>query len=95
MITFRAPPDGVPIEPIIVPYAIENKVSKTAFLPSGFDESIFLITDSPIGNIIAMIVCSPKKEDQTADINIKPAINTLLLLPNILIMIFASRISSP
>ena len=83
------------MDPMIVPYAIENKVNKTAFLPSGFDESIFLITDNPIGSMIAIIVCSHKKEDNTADISIKPAINNLLLLPKMLIIIFARRISSP
>ncbi len=31
----------------------------------GFDESIFLITDNPIGSMIAIIVCSPKKEDNS------------------------------
>ena len=95
IITFRAPPDGVPIDPMIVPYATENKVSNTAFLPSVCLVSIFFTTDNPIGSMIAIIVCSPKKEERIAEIVINPARNNLLLLPNSRIITLANRISSP
>ena len=91
----RAPPDGVPIDPIIVPYAIENKTNKIAFFPSGVEESTFLIMANPIGSIIAIIVCSPKKEERTAETTINPARNNRLLFPKMEIMIFANLISSP
>ena len=68
MITLRAPPDGVPIDPIIVPYPTENKVSRTAFLPSVCFVSIFFMTDNPMGSMIAIIVCSPKKDDKIAEV---------------------------
>ena len=74
---------------------MENKVSSTAFFPSACWVSIFFITDKPIGSIIAITVCSPRKEDRIAEIVIRPAKNILLLFPKILIISFANRISSP
>ena len=95
IITFLAPPDGVPIDPIIVPYATEKRVSSTAFFPSVCLVSIFFTTDKPIGSMIAMIVCSPKKDERIAEIVINPARNNLLLLPNNRIITLANRISNP
>ena len=63
MITFLPPPDGVPIEPIKHPYAIENKiVAAKPFICDRF-EDVKRIKDIPIGNIIAATVCSPINED--------------------------------
>ena len=56
---------------------------------------MFFITDRPIGSIIAITVCSPRKDDRIAEIVISPAKNILLLFPKILIISFANRISSP
>lgn len=81
MITFLPPPDGVPIEPIKHPYAIENKiVADKPFICDRF-EDVKRIKDIPIGNIIAATVCSPIKEDNIADIDKNPKAIFDVLLP--------------
>ncbi len=72
MITFLPPPDGVPIDPIAHPYAIENnnKLDNRVDLSRG--KPAFRIKESATGNIIAATVCSPIKEERNAEIEIKP-----------------------
>ena len=72
MITFLPPPDGVPIDPIAHPYAIEksNKLDNRVDLSRG--KPAFRINESATGSIIAATVCSPIKEDRIAEIEINP-----------------------
>ena len=81
MITFLPPPDGVPIEPIKHPYAIENKIVADKPFICKRSEDVKRINDIPIGNIIAATVCSPIKEDNNADIDKNPKAMFDVLLP--------------
>ena len=81
MITFLPPPDGVPIDPIKHPYAIENKIVADKPFICDRSEDVKRINDIPIGNIIAATVCSPIKEDNTADIDKNPRAMLDVLLP--------------
>ena len=95
MITFLPPPDGVPIDPMAHPYAIEksNKLDNRVDLSKG--KPAFRIKESATGSIIAPTVCSPMKDDSKADMVTNP--NTILhvLLPVIVITKRASLLSSP
>ena len=95
IITFLPPPDGVPIDPIAHPYAIENnnKLDKRVDLSRG--KPAFLIKESATGSIIAATVCSPIKEERNAEIEIKPTTILHVLFPVILIIPSASRLSKP
>ena len=81
MTTFLPPPDGVPIEPIKHPYAIENRIVADKPFICDSSEDVKLINDIPIGNIIAATVCSPIKEDNNADIDKNPKAMLYVLLP--------------
>ena len=81
MITFLPPPDGVPIEPIKHPYAIENKIVADKPFICDRSEDVKRINDIPIGNIIAATVCSPIKEDNNADIDKNPKAMFDVLFP--------------
>ena len=95
MITFLPPPDGVPIDPIAHPYAIEksNKLDNRVDLSRG--KPAFWIKESATGSIIAATVCSPIKEDRIAEIEINPTTILHVLFPVIFIIPSARRLSNP
>ena len=95
MIAFLPPPEGVPIDPIAAPYAIEKSRIVDSFEDSPGLIPAFFMSERATGSIIAATVCSPIKEERNAEKNINPSTILQVLFPVIFKTNKANLLSNP